>query len=93
MSQLRGFVPPGTDRVCCDGPPLEELSGGNWMAVVDGRSLTGAVRSPVGRVSLSLERPSLPGSKLTSILPSGGGFAPRSRLAGALAPPPTRPAR
>jgi hypothetical protein len=54
MSQPRGGASgPRSSR--CGGPSLGELSGGNWMAVVDGRLFTGAVRSPVGRVSLPSE--------------------------------------
>ena len=49
MSQPRGGAS-GPRASSCGGPSLGELSGGNWMAVVDGRSFTGAVRSPVGRV-------------------------------------------
>lgn len=48
MSQRRGR-PSGDRTKRCGGPPLGELSGGNWMAVVDGRLFTGAARSPVGR--------------------------------------------
>lgn len=48
MSQRRGR-PSGDRTKRCDGPSLGELSGGNWMAVVDGRLFTGVVRSPVGR--------------------------------------------
>ena len=63
MSQPRGGASgPRSSR--CGGPSLGELSGGNWMAVVDGRLFTGAVRSPVGRVLYPAWRPSLPGYKL-----------------------------
>jgi len=39
----------GAERVCCGGPPLKELSGGNWMTDCGGHSLAGAARSPVGQ--------------------------------------------
>lgn len=50
MPQPRGSVLFGsTERGCCGGPSLGELSGGNWMTAVDGRSFTGVV-SVTGRV-------------------------------------------
>ena len=47
MSQPRGCrLRAPSER--CGGPSLGELSGGNWMAVVDGRLFTGVV-SVAGR--------------------------------------------
>lgn len=52
MPQPRGWAPPGTrTSFCCGGPSLEELSGGNWMAAVDGRLFAEAA-SVTGRACL-----------------------------------------
>ena len=90
MSQPRGGASgPRSSR--CGGPSLGELSGGNWMAVVDGRSLTGAARSPVGRVLHLVE--AVPAWLQLNFCPPSGGSCRGPRRGLASATRPARPAR